>query len=253
MTDSRTAMPAAGIRGGGAGGGARAAVRLVACALALLCLLAPAGHVWPQMPDNRGVKLDPEDPVSQAYRDTLDRRDRDRLRDAREEGHSFLPVFLGAGQEPGGERREAPSSDGAAGGDAVAARPAPVERVRPAPVYEAAGRLEDRGGQGDGLAAMVGVLIEGWTQPPQIARLRYAPAGERPAGKPRPGGSPGADAAAALPAVAAGEGFYARTLYAVDSDYPGPVVLELLQPPLEGAVGPRRLRARRNEARAQAD
>ena len=236
MTDSCTAMPAGGIHGGNAGGGARAPVRLAAGALVLLCLLVPAGHGWPQVPDNRGVKLDPEDPVSQAYRDTLDRRDRDRLQDAREEGHSFLPVFLGAGQEPGGEHREAPSSDGAAGADAVAARPARVERARPAPVYETAGQFEERGGQGDALAAMVGVLIEGWTQPPQIARLRYAPAGERPAGKLRPSGSPDADAAIALPAVAAGEGFYARTLYAVDSDYPGPVVLELLQPPLEGAV-----------------
>ena len=39
-----------------------------------------------------------------------------------------------------------------------------------------------------------------------------------------------------LPPIAAGDGLYARTLYAVDSDYPGPVVLELLQPPLAGAV-----------------
>ena len=31
-------------------------------------------------------------------------------------------------------------------------------------------------------------------------------------------------------------GLYARTLYAVDSDYPGPVLLELLEPPLAGAV-----------------
>ena len=147
MTDSCTAMAAGGIHGGNARGGARAAVRLAAGAFVLLCLLGSAGHVWPQVPDNRGVKLDPEDPVSQAYRDTLDRRDRDRLQDAREEGHSFLPVFLGAGQEPGGEHREAPSSNGAAGADAAAARPARVERVRPAPVYETAGRLEERVGR----------------------------------------------------------------------------------------------------------
>ena len=35
---------------------------------------------------------------------------------------------------------------------------------------------------------------------------------------------------------ARGAGIYARTLYAVDSDYPGPVLLELLEPPLAGAV-----------------
>ena len=66
---------------------------------------------------------------------------------------------------------------------------------------------------------------------------------------PRPAGENVAAAAAGKPAaetpapessrfprIAAGQGFYARTLYAVDSDYPGPVVLELLQPPLVGAV-----------------
>ena len=39
-----------------------------------------------------------------------------------------------------------------------------------------------------------------------------------------------------LPRIAAGTGLYARTMYAVDSDYPGPVLLEILEPPLAGAV-----------------
>ena len=34
----------------------------------------------------------------------------------------------------------------------------------------------------------------------------------------------------------AGDGFYARTLYAASSAYPGPVVVELLEGPLAGAV-----------------
>ena len=34
---------------------------------------------WLPVPDNRGVKLVPEDPVSPAYRDTLDERDTQQL------------------------------------------------------------------------------------------------------------------------------------------------------------------------------
>jgi len=87
------------------------------------------------------------------------------------------------------------------------------------------------------------VLIESWTRAPEIVRLRYpeeaahgpgpAPAettvGERDARESGP-------AAPTLPRIPAGSGLYARTLYAVDSDYPGPVLLELLEPPLAGAV-----------------
>ena len=93
-----------------------------------------------------------------------------------------------------------------------------------------------------GLAAMIGVLLESWTRPPKIVRLRYAApralgdggtaATAAPAGSPERAARDGPR----LPHIAAGSGLYARTLYAVDSDYPGPVVLELLQPPLAGAV-----------------
>ena len=40
----------------------------------------------------------------------------------------------------------------------------------------------------------------------------------------------------ALPEVGAGDALYARLLYDVNSDYPGPVMLQLLQRPLYGAV-----------------
>ena len=236
MTDPCTIMPAADGRGSDIGGGARTSARLAAIGLVLLCMLSSSGQAWPQVPDNRGVRLDPEDAVSPAYLDTLDARDRGRLRNAREEGHSFVPLFLGSGQEPGEERPEVQSWNESAEADAAAVRSAGAERARPVPVYEAVERFEERGVAGSELAAMVGVLIEGWTQPPQIARLRYAGSEERTAGKPGASGRQGADAAGALPWIAPGEGFYARTLYAVDSDYPGPVVLELLQPPLAGAV-----------------
>ena len=71
-------------------------------ALSVVCALFWTAPGWPQVPDNRGVKLDPEDPVSPAYRDTLDERDTQRLQDAREQGDSFMPMFHGEGRAPGG-------------------------------------------------------------------------------------------------------------------------------------------------------
>ena len=198
--------------------------------LALLLGFGLADAAWPQVPDNRDLKLDPEDPVSPAYRDTLDERDRQRLRDAREEGHSFMPMFHGAGQAPGAP----PPGVGPPNRDAAATAAPPREEAaraqRPVTPYERTVHGNPQGG-GDGLAAMVGMLLEAWTRPPAIARLRYA-GPEARAGDDEPSRTEqGEDVGRMLP-VRAGDGFYARTLYAVDSDYPGPVVLELLQPPL---------------------
>ena len=72
----------------------------------LICALLAAssgwpGSAWAQMPDNRGVKLNPEDSVPPAYLDTLDERDRVRLDAARQQGESFVPIFPGRGQAPG--------------------------------------------------------------------------------------------------------------------------------------------------------
>ena len=219
---------------------------ILAASLALLCGLAVSAPAWPQVPDNRGVRLDPEDPVSPAYEDTLDQRDWQRKEHATESGESFISTFHGTGRAPDEDLPGvSPSGDARAGG-AVQMREPPVQAARPVPVYESVGRFEthgtDRGTPwytGDGLAAMVGVLLESWTRAPEIARLRYAPADEA-AVRTGPAPGPGREGPAAeeerLPPIAAGAGFYARTLYAVNSDYSGPVVLELLQPPLAGAV-----------------
>ena len=212
---------------------------------ALLCAMLLAAPAWPQMPDNRGVKLNPEDPLSAAYEDTLDRRDEQRKELARERGESFVPMFHGAGQAPEEALSMVPMPDRNPE-DGWTERAGTVREppaARPSPVYETAALPELRtAGADGGLAAMIAALLESWTRPPEIVDLRYAAPRER-------GGEDAAGAAAAargpqspaprdagLPHVAAGTGLYARTLYAVDSDYPGPVVLELLQPPLTGAV-----------------
>ncbi len=231
------------VRIDGRAGGAR---RLVGAALlATLCALVCAAPTWAQFPDNRDLRLNPEDPVSPEYGRTLDERDRQRLEQARQRGASFMTTFQGAGRAPG-ESGGALAAPGRAPEDGYAewgasSRGTAWHSERPRPVYETVDRFGTGSAPpGNGLAAMVGALLESWTRPPSIVRLRYAAPAERGGDAARgPAASepsrPGHDRAG-LPHVAPGQGFYARTLYAVDSDYPGPVVLELLQPPLAGAV-----------------
>ena len=216
---------------------ARPSLLLLGAVLAAAWTLGPATPSWPQAPDNRGVRLGPEDPISPAYRDSLDARDSLRLERARESGESFLPIFHGRGRAP-----DAPPADEEddTGTYRDTARPVPrAEPARPAPVYEAIGGLRPQGGSPAGLSEMVGVLLETWSRAPEVVRLRYASDGDaapdaarQPAPPRRETPAPGGR----LPRIEPGAGFYARTVYAVNSDYPGPVVLELLQPPLAGAV-----------------
>ena len=218
-------------------------VLLAGVLLAALC--APAVPAAAQVPDNRSPKLDPEDSVPPAYRDTLDARDRQRLDAARQAGETFIPVLQGRGVAPD-ERRDAPARQ-----DAGVPAPTP-----PQPAYEgyrrpdtprrrtgeqdgrAAGGLRSEGLRPEGLRpeglrpeGLVDVLIEAWTRPPEIVRVRYPQAAVR-----NPDASEDRDAvqgagpepqtaASSLPHIAAGRGLYARTLYAVNSDYPGPVLL----------------------------
>ena len=199
-------------------------------------LCAPAVPAMAQVPDNRGLKLDPEDSVAPAYRDTLDRRDRQRLDAAREAGDSFIPLIQGRGRAPG----ESPRGRSEAGTTPYPAPPS-TGPTPPKPAYEAYRRprlvAPAPGDQAErGLSDLMNVLIETWSRPPEIVRLRYPPAAEHPPA----GTTVGADRPEAplllLPSIGPGRGLYARTLHAVDSDYPGPVLLELLEPPLAGAV-----------------
>ena len=216
--------------------------------------LALAAGLWSaalaQVPDNRDLRLDPEDSVSSAYRETLDERDRQRHDAAREAGETFLPLFQGSSSAP-----EDPRAEDTRAGDPWAGDPWAVDARAPAaappqPAYEgyrrpapehASGR-EPRGPEG-----LVGVLIEAWTRPPEIVRVRWPETLVPAAAARAPGTNEDRDVPAVadrerraadpiLPRIAAGTGLYARTMYAVDSDYPGPVLLEILEPPLAGFV-----------------
>ena len=209
---------------------------LLICALLAASSGSPSS-AWAQMPDNRGVKLNPEDSVPPAYLDTLDERDRVRLDAARRQGDSFVPIFSGRGQAPGytqpaggvGSTRSVTESP-------PSLRHQPGGRVAPRPTYEAyspprqegrpPARPEDR------ISDLIGVLLQNWSKLPRIVRIRYPPAKPETAAPATSGTSP----EPSIPLPPAGGGIYARTIYAVNSDYPGPVLIELLGPPLAGAV-----------------
>ena len=209
---------------------------LLICALLAASSGSPSS-AWAQMPDNRGVKLNPEDSVPPAYLDTLDERDRVRLDAARRQGDSFVPIFSGRGQAPGYTQ---PASGAGSTRSVTESPPSlrhqPGGRVTPRPTYEAyspprqegrpAGRPEDR------ISDLIGVLLQNWSKPPRIVRIRY-PAAKPETAAPATSGTPPEPS---IPLPPAGGGIYARTIYAVNSDYPGPVLIELLGPPLAGAV-----------------
>ena len=196
------------------------------------------GAALAQFPDNRDLKLDPEDSVPPFYRGTLDERDQQRLDAARKAGEAYLPTFQGQSTAPAAAATRAPE------------RPQPVyegyrrpdRRAEPAPAGDT--RAGDtRAGDPRPAGAYIDVLIEAWTRQPAIVRVRYPEAAARdpgPASREGVSAQPsGLDARASVPPtphVPAGTGLYARAMYAVDSDYPGPVLLEILEPPLAGAV-----------------
>ena len=217
----------------------RGVPRAICVSILVAVLWASAGGTaLAQFPDNRDLKLDPEDSVPPFYRHTLDERDRQRFDAAREAGETYLPTFQGPSTAGDGR----PAQAAVTGGRAA---------ERPRPVYEgyhrpetATPRASGREGQAAGdprPGGLVGVLIEAWTRPPGIARVRYPAAARDPSAVEDGNAAREADrepgaAAPGLPYVAAGRGLYARSMYAVDSDYPGPVLLEILEPPLAGAV-----------------
>ncbi len=186
-------------------------------------------------------KFNPGDGVgTQKFGETIKKRDAQRHRQAGDEGRSHVDVLSGAAD---GGRRDAVeppevTSVRREAGEGQPEDPAvvPVERVQERPEWEQdpssvpVGTGEDEGN----LDAIVAALIEAINREPDIRRIGYA------AGEPEPGGG-GRRAAVEpakgpLPRVAAGDAFYARVMHAVNSDYPGPVLIELLQPPLAGTV-----------------
>ena len=140
------------------------------CGPLLICALLAAvpgldltPSAWAQMPDNRGVKFNPEDSAPPAYQDTLDVRDRVLLEAARRQGESFVPVIQGQGQEPGYEPRSGGAEPAwtATGTAPLLQRPGRV-RTAPKPTYEAyRPQEENRSGRpDDGISDLLNVLLQ---------------------------------------------------------------------------------------------
>lgn len=175
------------------------------------------------------------------FGETLDQRDAQRQEEAGGEGRSHVDMLPGAGDGEGRDAVEPPEvtpvrRDEGTESPAEEAGVAPVERVAPRPEWEGdpssipVGTGEDEGN----LDAIVAALIEAINREPDIRRIAYASGEQKRSG----GGQREAvePAKGPLPRVAAGDAFYARVMHAVNSDYPGPVLIELLQPSLVGAV-----------------
>ncbi len=218
--------------------------RAAAAWVAMLAALASPCAFAQSAPDNTGVRLNPaEGAGTPVYRQGLEERNLQRLEESMETGDSHVDVVTPAAAGGEGEAvqppevgakakieteerdREPPATVG------PETRVQPVRRVRGEDDAGPGGKVDVEVGNVD---AIVAALVEALNRPPNVRRISYA-SREEEASSSRPTGE-GRRAAPALPEVGAGDAFYARLLHAVNSDYPGPVLIEILQPPLAGAV-----------------
>lgn len=201
-----------------------------------------AGAAWAQVGAGE-VGFDPQQPATEAYRESIRTEDAKRAREAAEGGESFSPTFdrptrpaPPAAVIPGGGAPEPEAPPPAAASAQSVERPPPGPRAAP-PAAQYGERPPDRGRDMEASSPLDALLDVLAAPPAKAVWLDY----ERPqrAVEAAPGG--GARAAGrALPeslaGLAVGQGLYARMLYEANSDWPGPVMLEILEPPLEGAV-----------------
>ncbi len=205
-------------------------LRTALAAALLLALPAPAQES--RLPDNSSFDLDPNTQGSEAWRGTVAERDRRVIGQARETGDTVIAAQVGEVAEPAAgqeARNEAPPATRPETG--YAHQEAPPVIHPPSDVLDPA---YPGTAPGQDLSDLLGVLIEEWSRPPEIVALSYAAAAAGPAGEEEPPAVPGPPALDH--AVEAGRPLYARTLYEVNSDFPGPVLIEILEPPLDGAV-----------------
>ena len=205
---------------------------------AVLCL---GGQVMAQKidVDNRPVRVDPSGATTPEYSRSIEERNRQAREAAEKAGKTHIDTTFGEFGDvvvkPAGPVVEAPKKPaGAAGAGAAAKRPGEstaAQTPEPAPEYERADEVR----QGE-LRELIGELLKALDRKPEMVRLRVEPVerAERP--EAAPPATVRVGSGVPLPAVGAGSGFYGRVVYEVNSDYRGPVLIELLEPPLRGAV-----------------
>ena len=185
-------------------------------------------------------KFDPAQGVgNRMFGETIEKRDAQRLEESGDKGDSHVDVLPGAADGTGRDAVDPPEVTSvprraeAEKDDSEVVR---VERVEQRPEWVPEDSVAPVGtGDDEGnLGAIVAALIEAIDREPDIRRIGYGSGEpERSSGERREVAQP---VKRPLPRVGAGDAFYARVMHAVNSDYPGPVLIELLQPPLAGTV-----------------
>ena len=223
-------------------------VALLVCA----ALGSQASSAWAEnFPDNTPLKLDAgKGPGDPDYRRTLGEREQQREVEAREEGKSHTDLPVRAPEGPG-RKAVGPPDLGRPAQDVVTPEEAArTEAGKEPEAAEPEKKVEWRGPEAEGeppaayeppareqagVDAYIDALIEELNRAPEMQMIEYG--GDRE-GRERDGprGFAGEPVLPNLPPVGAGDALYARVLYDVNSDYPGPVMLQLLQRPLYGVV-----------------
>ena len=200
---------------------------------AILLLLGVAAGLA-QAPDNTDIQLEPDDELSGVYGETVRDVEAARAAEAETTGETTLPVLAEPLAEPETPEAAAAAPAAAGGYEAAAAGTAFNEPAEPADAdYRTYGTPGLAPGQD--LSDLLAALIEEWSRAPAIVALDYGGGTAADAAPAASGGTPAAPPTPAA-AVKPGTALYARLLYEVNSDFPGPVLAELLEPPFTGAI-----------------
>ena len=212
--------------------------------------LEPAQSKAPGSRFNLGsvVTANPLEATSDAYRNALEQGEASRREEALSEGESYVPAFQSQESSPVPVVAEpilpvavAPSDVMRAQAKAPAVDPL-VDRSYPEPVARGTALVRDDHvpAAGTPVVGIVDDLLAAWNTAPKLAVIRYEvqPRDDRVTGEPATGTGIAGDAgtASGRALVRAGQTLYAATAVGVDSELGLPVLVELLEEPLRGAL-----------------
>ena len=211
--------------------------------LALALMFASGAAVAEDPPEGSRVFTPPpivfdadHDP-SPAVEEAIEALSEQQLEEARETGDSHVDTVVGEATASPPEEADEAAAPEAATGTAYGAPQPELAIQEPsavvAPAYGDYGAPAARPGQD--LGDLLAVLIREWSREPEIRQLAYgAASGTAAEPEAEPAQPPPPPSLAA--AIDAGGALYARTLYEVNSDVGGPVIVEILEEPLAGAI-----------------
>ena len=213
-------------------------IRHIALSLVFAAATAAAADDPPDtssLPPPPATTYDPDHDPTPAEQEALEAHEAQQLEAAQEAGDSHVDTVFGeATAQP--EEEEATDPPVAAGTPYGGAAQPDIVIQEPStavgPAYGDYGAPAARPGQD--LHDLIAILIREWSREPEIRQLAYSAASAPPeTAETEPDTSPPPSLAAA---IRAGRPLYARTIYEVSSDYAGPVIVEILEEPLAGAV-----------------